>query len=76
MTGQSTVKPVKNSHSQKTNYCLMKVKSIAECSPMRILQYNQPALSYHLSLRSLFCLFLRVFTVLDGVLTFVFFYRN
>ena len=36
----------------------MQVKSIAECSPWSILQYFQPSLSYHLSLRSLFCLFL------------------
>ena len=42
----------------KTNYCLMQVKSIAECSNGSILQYVQPSLSYHLSLRSLFCLFL------------------
>ena len=34
------------------------VKSIAECSKGSILQYFQPTLSYHLSLRSLFCLFL------------------
>ena len=32
----------------------MQVKSIAEC----ILQYFWPALSYHLPLRTLFCLFL------------------
>ena len=37
----------------KTNYHLMQVKSIAECSP-----YFRTSLSYHLSLRSLFCLFL------------------
>ena len=42
----------------KTNYCLMQVKSIAECSKGSILQYFRPSLSYHLSLRSLFCLFL------------------
>ena len=35
----------------KTDYCLMHVKSIAECS-------KRPSLSYNLSLRSLFCLFL------------------
>ena len=43
-------------------YRLMKVKSIAECSKGRkhsaILQYFQPLLNYHLSLRYLFCLFL------------------
>ena len=38
----------------KTNYHLMQVRSIAEC----ILQYFRPSLSYHLSYRSLFCLFL------------------
>ena len=42
----------------KTNYHLMKVESIAECSKGSILHYFQPSLSYHLSLRSLFCLFL------------------
>ena len=41
-----------------TNYRLMQVKSIAECSNGSILQYFRPSLSYHLSLRSLFCLFL------------------
>ena len=33
-------------------------KSIAECSKGSILQYFRPSLSYRLSLRSLFCLFL------------------
>ena len=42
----------------KTNYRLMQVKSIAECSEGSILQYFRPSLSYHLSKRSLFCLFL------------------
>ena len=42
----------------KTNYRLMQVKSIAECSKASILQYFRPSFSYHLSLRSLFCLFL------------------
>ena len=41
----------------KTNYRLMQVVSIAECSKGSILQYFRPSLSYHLSLRSLFCLF-------------------
>ena len=57
----STVKPVQNGHSQidrklvfKTNYCLMQVK----CSKESILQYLRPSLSYHLSFRPLFCLFL------------------
>ena len=39
----------------KSDYCLMQVKSIAECSKGSILQYFRPSLSYHLSLRSLFC---------------------
>ena len=46
----------------KTNYRLMQIKSIAECSKGGILQYFRPALSYHLSLRSLFYRFLS-FTV-------------
>ena len=40
----------------KTDYRLMQVKSIAECSKGSILQYFRPSLRYHLSLRSLFCL--------------------
>ena len=36
----------------------MQVKIIAECSKGSILQYFRPALSYHMALRSLFCLFL------------------
>ena len=61
----STVKPVQNGHSQidrklvfKTNYRLMQVKGIAECSKGSILQYFWPSLNCHLALRSLFCLFL------------------
>ena len=55
----------------KTNYRLMQVKSIAdlmqvksiaECSKGSILQYFRSSLSYHLSLRSLFCLFNGSFT--------------
>ena len=42
----------------KTIYRLMQVKSITECSNWSILQYFRPSLSYNLSLRSLFCLFL------------------
>ena len=60
-----TVKPVLSSHSKRrsklvfeTDYHLMQVKSIAGCSKGSILQYFRPSLSYHLSLRSLFCLFL------------------
>ena len=41
-----------------TDYHLMQVKIIAECSKGSILQYFRPSLSYHLSLKSLFCLFL------------------
>ena len=62
------VKPVQNGQSQKdlklvfkTNYRLMHVKSIAECSKgskRSILKYFRPSLSYHLSLTSLFCRFL------------------
>ena len=36
----------------------MQIKSIAECFTWSILQYFRPSLSYHLSLRSLFCQFL------------------
>ena len=36
----------------------MQVKSIAECSKGSILQYFRPSLSYHLSYRAFFCLFL------------------
>ena len=42
----------------KINYCLMQVKSLPECSKGSILQYFQTSLSYHLSSRPLFCLFL------------------
>ena len=44
----------------KTDYRLMQVKSSAECSKGSILQYFRPSksLNYHLSLRSLFHLFL------------------
>ena len=38
----------------KTSYRIMQVKSIAEC----FLQYFRPSLSYHVSLTSLFCLYL------------------
>ena len=54
----------------------MQVKSIAECSKGSILQYFCPSLSYHLSLRSVFCLFLsgrlrQVFLYLLALLTIV-----
>ena len=62
---ESTVKPILSSLSKrrpkmvfKTDYCLMQVESIAECSKGSILQYFPHAFSYCLSLRSLFCLFL------------------
>ena len=49
---RTTVKPVLRGHSKidktkiwMTNGSLMKVKSIAECSPWSILQYFWPALS-------------------------------
>ena len=58
-------KPVLSGHSEilpklvfKTDYRLMQVKSIAESFKRSILQYFQPLLSYHLSFRSLFGLFL------------------
>ena len=64
VTSESTVKPVLSGHSKrrlklgfKTNYRLMQVKSIAEYSKGSILQYFRPSLSYHMSLRSLFYLF-------------------
>ena len=57
----NTVKPILNDHSQndqklvfKTNYHLMQIKSIAECSKRA---FCKPSLSYHLSLRPSFCLF-------------------
>ena len=52
----STVEPVLSGHSKrrpklvfKTEFCLIQVKSIAECSKGSILQYFRPSLSYHLS---------------------------
>ena len=65
-----TVKPVLSGHSKrrpklvfKTDYQLIQVKSIAECSKRSILQYFRPSFSFPLSLRSLLCLFLSGFTV-------------
>ena len=62
---RNTIKPVLSGHWKRrpklvfrTNYGLMQVKSIAECSKGSILQYFRPSLSYHLSLIPLFCLFL------------------
>ena len=53
-------RPIKQDQKKgfKTDYRLMQVQSIAECSHWSILQYLWPSLSYHLSLRYLFCLFL------------------
>ena len=39
---------------KNTDYSLMQVKSIAECSQGSILQYFGPSLSYNLSLKSVF----------------------
>ena len=41
----------------KTNYRILQVKSIAECSKSSILLYFKPSLSYHLSLRSVLSIF-------------------
>ena len=61
---QDTVKPVLSGHTErrqkmvfKTDYRIMQVKRIAECSDGSILQYFRPSLSYHLSFRHPFCLF-------------------
>ena len=62
---QTTVKPVLSSHSKidKTkilmaNGSLMKVESIAECSPWSILQYFWPALSDNWSWKQILDFFL------------------
>ena len=44
----------------RPNYFLMQAKGIAECTEGVLLQYFRHSLNYHLSLRSLFCLFLSV----------------
>ena len=57
LTIYNTVKSVLSSHSEKdpkkmvfkTEYRLMQVKRIAECSKGSILQHFQPVLSEHLS---------------------------
>ena len=61
---QNTVISVLSGHSKRTpklvlntDYRLIQVKGIAECPMGSILQYFQPSLSYHFSLRPLFCLF-------------------
>ena len=73
-----TVKPVLSGHSKidKTkglmaNGSLMKVESIAECSPWSILQYFWPALSDNRSWKSFFVFFLS--GRLRQVLLYVFF---
>ena len=60
-----TVKPVLSGRSKedqilvfKTDYRLMQVKSIAECSKRAFFNTFNPSISYHLSLRPVFCLFL------------------
>ena len=60
-----TVKPVLSGHSKidktknlMTNGSLMKVESIAECSPWSILQYFWPALSDNRSWKPIFVFFL------------------
>ena len=78
LTADDTVKPFLSDHwKQKTNYRLMRVKSIAECSKGSILQYFWPALSYHLLFRSLFFVFFEwllkiCFTVLTTYMYFLF----
>ena len=78
LTADYTVKPVLSGHSKKkTNYRLMQVKSIAECSKGSILQSFWPSLCYHLLLRPLFCLFFEwllktCFTVLTTYMYFLF----
>ena len=63
LSGRYTVKLVLSGHYKRRpkivfQDSLMQVKSIVECSKGSILQYFRPSLSYHLSLRSLFFLFL------------------
>ena len=80
----STVKPVLSSHSKrtqklvfKTDYHLMQVKSIAECSKGSILPILRPSLSYHIQLRPLFCIFVsgrlrRFYCIADSFLIDIF----
>ena len=78
LTDDDTVKPFLSDHwKKKTNYHLMKVKSIAECSKGSILKYFWPSLSYHLLSRSLFFvsfewLFKTCLTVLTTYMYFLF----
>ena len=56
---ESTVKPVKNGQSKKEKKGFQDQLSLnAGQKYCSILQYFRPSLSYYLSLRSLFCLFL------------------
>ena len=60
----------------KTDYHLiMQVKSIAECSKWSIPQYFRPSLSYQLSLRPLFCLFLRLYCISISDFTIIYWYN-
>ena len=77
LTADYTVKPFLSGQlKKKTNYPLMMVESIAECSKGSLLQSFLPSLSYHLLLRSLFCLFewllKTCFTVLTTCMYFLF----
>ena len=58
MCKTATLIKTENWFQAVTNYRLMQVRSIAECSKGSILQYFRPSLSYILSLRFLFRLFL------------------
>ena len=69
LTADVTVKPVLSSYlKKKTNYHLMQVKSIEECSKGSILQSFRPSLSYYLLLRSLVCLLSGCLSMLRHVL--------
>ena len=50
------VKPLKK--ETKNWFLRVQVKSVAECSKRSTLQFFRPSLSYQMSLRCLFCLFL------------------
>ena len=79
--GKYTVKSVLSGHSKidnakilMTNGSLMKVESIAECSPWSILQYFWPALNDNRSWKPILVFFLRqvLLYVLNGVVQLVF----
>ena len=74
--GSLYIKPITNDHFQKgkkmvfnTNYCLMQVKSIEECSTGSILQYIRPSLSYHFFIK------IFVLSILSGCLRQVLLYK-